>query len=94
MKQIQALRHGIRLYKNDLIAGYFYFRINTLADPYTIVGRGQPYRILLILSHMRSGSSLLTHLLNSNPEIIGYGETHIQYASEQDFKKLSKLCFR
>jgi hypothetical protein len=88
MKQIQPLRHGIRLYKNDLIAGYFNFRINTIADPYTIVGRTQPYRILLVLSHMRSGSSLLTHLLNSNPEIIGYGETHIQYASEQDFKKL------
>ncbi|MGH2413856.1 MAG: sulfotransferase family protein, partial [Microcystaceae cyanobacterium] len=47
-----------------------------------------PYRILFILSHMRSGSSLLTHILNSNPEIIGYGETHINYASEVDFKKL------
>jgi hypothetical protein len=37
---------------------------------------------------MRSGSSLLTHILSSNPEIIGYGETHIQYSSEQDFKQL------
>jgi hypothetical protein len=37
---------------------------------------------------MRSGSSLLTHLLISNPAIIGYGETHIQYSSEADFKRL------
>ncbi|WP_446368179.1 sulfotransferase family protein [Coleofasciculus sp. G3-WIS-01] len=88
MKQMQTLRHRIRLYKNDLVSGYFHFRINTLADPYTILGRAQPYKILFILSHMRSGSSLLTHLLNSNSEIIGYGETHIQYDSEQDFKNL------
>ncbi|MEQ9551075.1 MAG: sulfotransferase family protein [Coleofasciculus sp. G3-WIS-01] len=85
---MQTLRHRIRLYKNDLVSGYFHFRINTLADPYTILGRAQPYKILFILSHMRSGSSLLTHLLNSNSEIIGYGETHIQYDSEQDFKNL------
>jgi hypothetical protein len=38
---------------------------------------------------MRSGSSLLTHILNSNPEIIGYGETHISYQSLQDLKKLT-----
>ncbi|MEQ9667086.1 sulfotransferase family protein [Coleofasciculus sp. G2-EDA-02] len=88
MKQMQTLRHRIRLYKNDLVSGYFHFRINTLADPYTILGRAQPYKILFILSHMRSGSSLLTHLLNSNSEIIGYGETHIQYDSEQDLKNL------
>jgi hypothetical protein len=37
---------------------------------------------------MRSGSSLLTHILNSNPEIIGYGETHLQYSSEANFKNL------
>ncbi|MGV2388843.1 MAG UNVERIFIED_CONTAM: sulfotransferase [Microcystis novacekii LVE1205-3] len=37
---------------------------------------------------MRSGSSLLTHILNSNPEIIGFGETHLVYESEQDFKAL------
>lgn len=88
MELQQSLRHRIRLYKNALVAGYFNFRINTLADPYTFLGRPQPYRVLFILSHMRSGSSLLTHLLNANPEIIGYGETHIQYTSAQDFKNL------
>lgn len=37
---------------------------------------------------MRSGSSLLTHILSSNPEIIGYGETHTKYQSEVDLKNL------
>ena len=37
---------------------------------------------------MRSGSSLFSHILNSNPQIIGYGETHINYDSVANFKDL------
>jgi hypothetical protein len=37
---------------------------------------------------MRSGSSLLTHILASNPAIKGYGETHIRYSSGVDIKNL------
>jgi hypothetical protein len=74
---------------------YFQLRIDTLKDPYKILFRPQPYKVLFILSHMRSGSSLLTHILNSNPEIIGFGETHLVYESEQDFKALMfKLYWR
>lgn len=43
---------------------------------------------LFVLGHMRSGSSLLTHILNTNPEILGFGETSIKYSSEEDFYKL------
>jgi hypothetical protein len=78
----------LRKFKNNLIHQYYQFRINSIQDPYKIKFRKKPYKILLILSHMRSGSSLLTHILNSNPEIIGYGETHINYTSEADFKIL------
>ena len=39
----------------------------------------EPYEYIHILSHMRSGSSLFTHLLISNPEVCGYGETHVPY---------------
>ena len=46
------------------------------------------YKILFLLGHMRSGSSLLTHILVTNPEITGFGETHIKYSSEDDFEKL------
>ncbi len=82
------LRQLIRVTKNEIVQNYHRFRIDTTQSPYHIIGRSQPYRVLFILSHMRSGSSLLTHILNSNPDIIGYGETHIQYASEADFKRL------
>lgn len=74
---------------------YYQFRINTITDPYRIQLRNSPYRVLFILSHMRSGSSLLTHLLISNPEIMGYGETHLNYSSEKDLKELIfKLYWR
>lgn len=86
--QMNDLRQSLRNLKNDILYHYYDFRINTPQYPYQIAFRRTPYRILFILSHMRSGSSLLTHILNSNPEIIGYGETHIEYSSEQDLKKL------
>lgn len=84
----QDLRQSIRIYKNDLVQKYFHLRINQTNSPYQVLFKPGEYKILFILSHMRSGSSLLTHLLISNPAIIGYGETHIQYSSEADFKRL------
>jgi hypothetical protein len=39
------------------------------------------HHYLLLLSHMRSYSSLLAHLLGSSPEVDGYGETHVRYRS-------------
>jgi hypothetical protein len=88
VQQLQELRQTLRTLKNNLIDNYYQFRLNSSQDPYQIGLRKKPYRILFILSHMRSGSSLLTHILNSNPEIIGYGESHLHYASELDFKPL------
>ncbi|WP_162891479.1 sulfotransferase [Salinibacter ruber] len=46
------------------------------------------YEWLFVLGHMRSGSSLLVHLLNSNPEVLGYGETHIQYQGRRSVVQL------
>lgn len=37
---------------------------------------------------MRSGSSLLTHLLISNPEIAGFGESKICWSNRKDFDHL------
>lgn len=36
---------------------------------------------LFLLSHMRANTSLLGHILGSNPEIVGYYEMHIGYYS-------------
>lgn len=50
--------------------------------------RARNIKWLFIIGHMRSGSSLLTHLLNSNPEILGYGETHIKYVGRRSLLEL------
>ncbi|MEL6232250.1 MAG: sulfotransferase family protein [Cyanobacteria bacterium J06627_3] len=86
-------RQRIREYKNDLVQTYFDYRIEAASQPYGVAFRGKPYRFLLLLSHMRSGSSLLTHLLTTNPEVIGYGETHTNYADANDFKTLLKKVY-
>jgi hypothetical protein len=44
---------------------------------------------ILIISHMRSRSTLLGHILGSNTEICGHGELHLPYA-----KRLSLLKMR
>ena len=85
---LQFLAQPLESLKTKLLYHYFNFRINGIADPYRVRLRQQPYKIIFILSHMRSGSSLFSHILNSNPEIIGYGETHINYQSEADLKAL------
>lgn len=46
-------------------------------------------RYMFLLSHMRSYSSLLGHLLGSHPQIAGYTETHHSYQSELDLVELA-----
>ena len=58
-----------------LILCYYAFRIRT---------RIKPFRFIFLLAHMRSGSTLLTHLLNSNRDIIGAAESGIFYHSKKD----------
>ncbi len=50
--------------------------------------RKEPYKAIFILAHIRSGSTLLQHLLFSNPEIAGFGENHISYNSQEDLNIL------
>lgn len=38
-------------------------------------------RCLFVIGHMRCGSTALSHILCSRPEISGYGEAHIAYRS-------------
>lgn len=45
-------------------------------------------RYLFILSHMRSRSTVLCHVLGSHPEIVGYSELHRAYASRLDLLKM------
>lgn len=43
---------------------------------------------LFVFSHMRSRSTLLTHILGSNPEICGYNELHQSYDSPLSLLKM------
>lgn len=45
-------------------------------------------KVILILSHMRAGSSLIEHILSSNSEILGMGERGRIYRDKDDFEKL------
>lgn len=82
------MKENIRNFKNNLIQTYFHKRIYLGANYDKVLLRKEPYKFIFILSHMRSGSSLLTHILISNPAVIGFGESHIKYNSEADFNKL------
>jgi hypothetical protein len=44
---------------------------------------------LLLLGHMRCGSTLLLHLLMTNPQISGQGERNAVYASRADLARLA-----
>lgn len=44
-------------------------------------------KYLFVISHMRSRSTLLSHLLGSNPEIVGYTELHRPYRTGLDLFK-------
>ena len=52
------------------------------------VGVSRP-AVLLLLGHMRSGSTLLLHLLLTNPEIAAVGERNAVYAFRADFARLA-----
>lgn len=56
--------------------------------------RSQQQNMLFIVGHMRSGSTLLVHLLVNHPEIIGYGETHHSYQSPEDFGVVAYRVYR
>jgi len=45
-------------------------------------------RYLFLLGTMRSGSSLLTAILCSHPEILGFGETHVVYDGPEKMQEL------
>jgi hypothetical protein len=57
-------------------------------------GATSPHRhtgaFLFVISHMRSFSSLLCHILGSHPEISGYGEAQISYFGRNDLDRLAR----
>ncbi len=44
--------------------------------------------VVFILGHMRSGSTLLLHLLLTHPALLGYGERNLPYEEAKDLDRL------
>jgi hypothetical protein len=48
--------------------------------------------VLLIMGHMRSGSTLLLHLLMTNSQVAALGEQNSRYAARDDLTRLAMKC--
>lgn len=68
--------------------------LHALAIQWQLRQRLKQTAYLLILSHMRSGSSLLTQVLCSHPDILGYGETHTVYRGAGDLLRAAQSVYR
>lgn len=53
-----------------------------------------PHDLLLVRSHMRSYSSVLSHLLGSHPQVAGSGEQHLRYQLPTDLLRLRRRVLR
>ena len=52
------------------------------------------HRYLFLLTHARSYSTLLCHILGSHPQICGYSEAMIPYETAVDLIRLNREVFR
>lgn len=65
----------------------------TLMRPFLAVAMRRP-NLIMIIGCMRSGSSLLSHILTTSPEISGFGESHVRYKSREDLLRLAYWILR
>ncbi|WP_071518433.1 hypothetical protein [Geitlerinema sp. PCC 9228] len=70
----------------------FQLKSKTMKDIYFVVRHPEiifgKSKYLFIFSHMRSRSSLLSHILGSNPSICGYRELHKSYLNTMDLANM------
>lgn len=50
---------------------------------------GHKYQYVFVLAHMRSGSTLLSHILANHPEFAGAAESHVTYKTPADLPNLA-----
>ena len=56
---------------------------------------GHKHRYVFVLAHMRSGSTLLSHILGSNPEFAYGGESYTMFQTSADLRNLTiETCQR
>ncbi|MEX5730227.1 hypothetical protein Ga0609869_003580 [Rhodovulum iodosum] len=57
-------------------------------------GAGRRPRTIFVIGCMRSGSSMLSHVLIANDGIAGYGESHVHYTDPRSISELGYWIFR
>jgi hypothetical protein len=77
---------GLRTLHSALATANMGYKIEYGGQP-----KSRPLRgYILVVSHMRSFSSLLCHILGSHGEISGYAETHQSYLGRIDLQELKQ----
>ncbi|MDQ8202369.1 sulfotransferase [Pelagicoccus sp. SDUM812003] len=71
----------------SLIASFLRGVVETSLGAFYFLLHGKP-RLVIILSHTRSGSSLLANLICSHPKVIGFGEAWIDYRTPVSILRL------
>lgn len=85
-RSASKVRH--KIYRSIVIDFYIH-RIISPRLGRRLSHRENPINYLFVISPMRSGSSLLTNILNGHPSIVGYGENHVSYSSPGDLSRLA-----
>lgn len=74
---------------NNLVQYEMYvYRLRSAKLKQKLAKRQKPINYLFLISPMRAGSTLLTHVLNGHAAISGYGESHVSYKTERDLLHL------
>jgi hypothetical protein len=64
--------------------------LSLILNPHLVINRT---KYLFIFSHMRSRSSVLSHILGSNSDVTGYTELQISYTRRTDLIKMKTILF-
>lgn len=81
---IRQLPAHLRYYLKKLVAPLFHG-----ATRLSVALNANRFRYVFVLAHMRSGSTLLSHILGSHPDFVYAGETYFRFETPADFRKLA-----
>jgi hypothetical protein len=83
---ITKIRNKILHYYSKILQKYFELLLSL---------KLAPQKRIIILGHMRSGSSLISHILFNHPEILGFGETGNIYGGNNfHYQLISSILLR
>lgn len=87
---MRAVAQSTKWAEEQLLRAERYLGRKLLSTPFLEGDR----RMFFVFGHMRTGSSLLVHILTTHPSIVGYGETHNVYTGPEDFGATTANVYR